>query len=240
MLISRTTHVSLCALALACLTVAPSRTQETGAWDRAQYVPESVMAASARPGPPEQLAHALAMLGVPAGFILGKAHEGGEAVPLNLSAPLGTHRLSDALASFRAGHPDYRVDDDDGGLFIAPVTSACAQSLQRTVDVQQAGRLNEVLFAVARTVDASLPDVPAGLVIGGGSPPPAEMRLLRRPVNLVAKQAVLRSVLMDLSRQVRGVVWGIREDAGNDAAPPSCIVTLMTANVTLNTSYDFR
>lgn len=204
-----------------------------------QNVPDAVVTAAAQPGSPERFVHALALLRVPAGVILRKENPSANSFEAN--GPVGTRVLGDAIEEFRRSHPGYLVEDSETGLFIAPKSSGCVSPLDRIITVEQAGPLNIVLWQIARVVDPATPDFPPNMVGAGGGPDRRGGRdLFRQPVKLRARNVSLRETLMELSKQVPGVVWGVRETPGEEGAPSDCTLTLLTTDHTLFTSYKLQ
>lgn len=231
---SRIAH--LCFASSLLLSV-PLASHQSGSNPLRQHIPDRVMAAAGRRGSPEGFVRALAALHVPAGLVL-RQYVGSSPESSDLHRPLGTHVLSDAIEEFRREHPDHLVEDRETGIFIAPESSGCVAPLDRPISLEQDGPLPFVLWQVFKLVDPATPQIPPSIVGGGiglnarGGPDP-----FTQPVRVRARNESLRATLMDLSRQARGVVWGIRETPGRDAAPSICTLTLLSADQTVFTSY---
>ena len=231
--------IGLQVVALALLLTVTLSSQQPGSSILRRPIPASVMAAAARRGDPESFAHVLASLRVPAGIVLQKHGEGASDVSFDPNAPGGPWALGDAIEGFRRVHTDYVLDDDETGIFLVPKTSGCVAPTSRMIDVEQGGGpLYFVLWQIAKVVDPATPQVPPSVVGGGGAlDARGERDLFRERVRSLGRSASLRATLMDLSRQVPGVVWALREGPGRDGAPSVCTLTLLTADRTLTTSY---
>jgi hypothetical protein len=234
---------NVCSAVMVCGVLAVGPQQSQNPVNRHRPVPEAAIAAS-QAKQPVLFGHALAALGIPAGFVLKNTEDAGDIIPVDPSAP-AAHALTEALASFRRNHRDYRVDDSSDGLLLVSESSLCAPVLEEMVTLEAEGSYLEVLNRVAKAVLASNTDprIPAGVVRVGADPSGtanAEAQLLMRPVKVRAVASPLRSVLLEMSRQAPGVIWSIVEMPAGEGQVGSCVVNLLTANHVSYTSYAVR
>jgi hypothetical protein len=91
-------------------------------------------------------------------------------------------------------------------------------------------------FYLLRAGNPKLPDVPPGIVSGGGDEVPSA---LMAQVSLYYQRLTLHEALDEIVRQVPGLVWGLVEDADRTDGQPTCRLTWFTAGGTSFGSYDF-
>jgi len=231
------------AIVLLCGALSGGSLQTQDPVDLRRPIPDAVMTAS-EADRPTAFAHALAALGVPAGFAFTGRQDAGELISIQPDTPTGRHALSEAVANFRRKNPGYRVDPSDGLLAVSE-SSVCAPALEQPVTLETGGTYLEVLDRVAGALMPTNtdPKIPPGIVHGGSShskATDAEAFLFSRPVRVKAVAAPLRSVLMDMSRQVPGVVWSVQEVLTEDGQVGDCVLTMLTAQHALYTSYTVR
>jgi hypothetical protein len=109
------------------------------------------------------------------------------------------------------------------------------------ISLKSRGRISDVLFQLARTIDPSLPDVPPGVVQGG--PPGNGSTAWFRTIEIDSRSETVLGTLATLAAASPGVVWGVKEQsakASPGAARLRCTLTLLTGESTLATSYDLK
>ena len=195
----------------------------------------------------ERFAAALALENVPAGFVLG-AHEA-TVGPVAALRPQDGARvpLPSALDRFLATHPGYVVGQSDWGLVIQPRSQTICHAALRTVvtGASIAEPAYAAFWKLARLVNpADTPNVPPGLVCGGGDCnsglPPAH----RVHVAVTLNGITLQDALSQVVAQAPGMVWVLRDrrrERDDPAVTPeaACQLGYFDRDLYLQTSYVF-
>lgn len=238
MLTSVATRRPLGLVAVAALGLVAQAGAQESRVDYQRRVPDAVVKAAGRPGSPDSFARALAHLAIPAVVITGALPPVGGPVAFDPSEPSGGFSLIVAMNRFRESHPNYAVNDAEGTVVLTPLRSKCLAPMDRLVDLKSRGKVHEVLFALARVLDPSLPDVPPAIVSGGGSRGSPD--LLHRLITIDSAGKSVLATLAALARRSPGVVWGVREESALQEREGRCVLILLAADSVLTTSYEVR
>lgn len=240
---SRTAAGSIIGLALTALVSAQS--PSPALIDTTRPVSDLVIAAASRSRVPEEFAHALASLWVPAGVVLEVGGTPTKVFPFlrfDDRVEPGSRSLGDALDTFERSHPDYVVEGSrETGYVFRPRTSGCAASLSKRVTVRLRGPVFATLDQLRLVVNpAAGPHVPPGLVGGGGTLDRRESALVQTVIDIDVKGQTVQDALLAVSRAAPGVVWTVQERPDARGGKASCVLGLMTANTTVWTSCDIN
>jgi hypothetical protein len=206
-----------------------------------QRVPDFVVAAAERPGSPDSFVRALAHLSIPVVAVIGSQPSIGREVTLGSDKRSGDRSLSWALNRFEKRHLPYSVSSADGVVVVMPVRLGCRAVLDRVITLRSRGPAFKVIFDLARSLDPSLPDIPPGIVQGGGADVGPSVFERSLEVNLSGRTVL--DAMTELAARSPGLVWAVREtssDPGKMGAATKCTLTLLAGTHTLWTSYELK
>jgi hypothetical protein len=197
---------------------------------------ESAAAAEARD--PLRFAAALAMDGVPAGFVVG-AGPRQDWLPSNAPEAAAPTTLSHALERFLRNHPDYiLLDDALGAVVVRPRQSTiCESALRHTLNGSpMIGPAYEVFWRLARLSNPSeVPAAPTGVVCGGncdaGDPVNNRTMVTLAPSGMLLQEALSRTV-----NQAGGLVWVLQEQV-SESNLRTCHFSYFDGKHHMSTSY---
>lgn len=185
-------------------------------------------------------ARQLAAARIPAGFVVRRSEifATGRRTPRTAQGQTRSRTLGEVMTAFEERHPDYRGVEAHGGLLVGPRTnSPCMVALEQPVfGIRFKGPAYAAFFELARRIRTDLPDVPPGLVSGGGSGRGHE--ILKANIVLDISRASVGEVLFEIVRQAPGLVWAAVEESDKNRTGTRCMMLWYFDGGTAFTSYD--